>query len=92
VEKNTRLFCNTCSYVCNIKNKLSSKIKITNKQVDSVIDTHSFDNAQIVEEPCKNKECDNKRASFIAFQTRSADEPQTEFYQCTKCLTTWRQN
>ena len=34
--------------------------------------------------------CDSKEAVWWMLQTRSADEPTTQFYRCTKCKTTWR--
>ncbi len=39
------------------------------------------------------KECDkcgNGEAVWWMLQTRSADEPTTQFYRCTKCGYTWR--
>lgn len=34
--------------------------------------------------------CGNKEAVWWMLQTRSADEPTTQFYRCTKCNYTWR--
>jgi len=35
--------------------------------------------------------CGNKEAFYWTVQTRSADEPETIFYKCTKCKNQWRQ-
>jgi len=35
--------------------------------------------------------CGNKQAENWEIQTRSADEPATRFFKCTKCRHTWRE-
>lgn len=36
------------------------------------------------------EKCGNNEAVWWMLQTRSADEPTTQFYRCTKCNYTWR--
>ena len=36
------------------------------------------------------EKCKNDEAVWWMLQTRSADEPTTQFYRCTKCKYTWR--
>lgn len=36
------------------------------------------------------EKCGNNEAVWWMLQTRSADEPTTQFYRCTKCRYTWR--
>ncbi len=35
--------------------------------------------------------CGNREAYWWSIQTRSADEPMTLFFRCTKCNHTWRE-
>lgn len=35
--------------------------------------------------------CNNKEAFFLMVQLRSADEPMTCFYKCTKCKQRWKE-
>jgi len=35
--------------------------------------------------------CDNPKAHYWLQQTRSADEPPTQFFRCTKCQHVWRE-
>ena len=36
------------------------------------------------------EKCGHQEAVWWMLQTRSADEPTTQFYRCTKCNYTWR--
>ena len=36
------------------------------------------------------EKCGHDEAIWWMLQTRSADEPTTQFYRCTKCKYTWR--
>jgi len=36
------------------------------------------------------EKCGNDEAVWWMLQTRSADEPTTQFYRCSKCRYTWR--
>jgi len=38
----------------------------------------------------KCQKCGHNEAVWWMLQTRSADEPTTQFYRCTKCNFTWR--
>ena len=38
---------------------------------------------------CPN--CPHRRAYYMQFQTRSADEPMTVFYRCVQCKKRWKE-
>ena len=46
----------------------------------------------IVEQDCEKDGCGNSRMYFSTMQTRSVDEGQTVYYECTKCGTKFAQN
>lgn len=49
---------------------------------------------QIITNPITNEtcpKCKNEKAECWQEQTRSADEPSTSFFRCTKCKFTWRE-
>ncbi len=86
MPKDGKMKCN-CGYV-------KSEGKITDKKKKNV-------NIEIVEENSNNhvlpkikyecKKCGYHEAYFWTVQTRSADEPETQFYKCVKCNNTHRE-
>ncbi len=48
----------------------------------------SKDTMPIVDKACPS--CGNPKAYWWERQTRAADEPETQFFRCTKCNHTWR--
>lgn len=42
-----------------------------------------------LDQPCEK--CGNTTAFHRSEQTRASDEPETEFFTCTKCKFTWRE-
>lgn len=53
-----------------------------------------LDGPEEAQHPITNKtcpECQHGEAEFWQQQTRSADEPSTSFFRCTKCKHVWRE-
>lgn len=87
-----RFACNTCPYVHNIKQKISSRKYPRLKDVDDVLGgAAAWENVDSTEEKCPK--CSHPRAYFMQIQTRSADEPMTTFYKCCdlQCGHQWRE-
>lgn len=68
----------------------STVLKESGKQSKAieVVDGETTVNT-VVEIGCTK--CDNRKAESWEVQTRSADEPATRFFKCTKCKHTWRE-
>ena len=84
------LSCPKCDYTEG--QKLDSQNQISEEEVKSdflVLDENEGKDAMpTIEIECEK--CGNNEAVWWMLQTRSADEPTTQFYRCTKCEHTWR--
>ncbi len=80
--------CRHCGY--EVKKNVSMKIVEEKKKSGSVIVLEKDDTPlpmTVMECP----KCANKHAWYWLQQTRSADEPPTQFFRCTKCKHVWRE-
>ena len=63
---------------------------LARKEVDDVLGgKEAWENVDQIDADC-NK-CSNNRAYFMQIQIRSADEPMTTFFKCTKCSYQWKE-
>ncbi|PWN37540.1 putative Rpc11-DNA-directed RNA polymerase III subunit C11 [Meira miltonrushii] len=84
--------CSTCPYQFPIAKQMTTRVKLTRKQVDDIMGGEdAWKNVDSTDAACPK--CDNARAFFMQLQIRSADEPMTTFYRCTKseCGYQWRE-
>ena len=86
------LHCPKCKY---LKEKTVESIKEEPEEANSeflVMGEEDVKQAKGLEStvPIDCEKCHNKEGVSWTFQTRSADEPETKFYRCTKCNHTWR--
>lgn len=76
---------------CGKRTEKKVHVKITNKSAAEgmvVIEDNTPD-LPTTKKECKK--CKNTAAYYWLIQTRSADEPPTQFFKCTKCKHTWRE-
>jgi transcription factor S len=82
------LSCPKCGYSEN-EAKVAKKIEETTKPDLNIFDDGEGKEAlPTIQIDCEK--CGNNQAVWWMLQTRSADEPTTQFYRCTKCSYTWR--
>lgn len=88
-----RFECRTCPYQMILDRKYYERKNMELKAAEDVLGgADSWKNVDTAETRCKNEMCDCTKAYFRQVQIRSADEPMTTFYKCTKCGTDWREN
>ncbi|KAF2194942.1 hypothetical protein K469DRAFT_698502 [Zopfia rhizophila CBS 207.26] len=87
-----RFECRTCPYQFVINKRYFERKYVKGKQVEDILGGEgSWDNVDKTEVVCPNEKCRNGEAYFYMVQIRSADEPMTAFYKCTKCNKEWRE-
>lgn len=84
--KEGKLFCRKCN-IENEMEKINIKVKKTEKELTVI--TEKLDILPKTRIECPK--CKNNEAYWHLRQTRSADEPETRIYRCTKCSNTWRE-
>ncbi|MGD2106209.1 MAG: transcription factor S [Nitrosopumilaceae archaeon] len=89
-KDNSDLKCPKCGYV-------EGDISTQQKKVTQEESTEAFnvfaenegeESLPTIKIECES--CGHDEAVWWMLQTRSADEPTTQFYRCTKCRNTWR--
>jgi DNA-directed RNA polymerase subunit M len=88
--KKKRMTCSSCNYSPRSKAEnviLKEKIDLTKEQEIEVQDK-KIETLPKVKESCDK--CGNKTAYYWTLQTRSSDESETRFFECTKCRHRWR--
>ena len=91
----TKVCCRFCNSVTDINALIaegSSETKLTfSQRKDWMHEAKSGDAERpTVEQECEK--CDNNLMYFTSRQTRSVDEGQTVYYECTKCGYTFSEN
>ncbi len=85
-----RYYCPHCNKVYGFTNFGVTEIKKEeNTEIKILSDNESkIETMPTIEIECPK--CGNNKAYWWLLQTRSGDEPPTQFYRCAKCAYTWR--
>jgi|TARA_B100002052_G_scaffold206408_1_gene188617 DNA-directed RNA polymerase subunit M len=85
------LTCPECKYTENgPEEKKQSTVEETESDFLVLDENEGKEVLPTIEIECEKEGCDSKEAVWWMLQTRSADEPTTQFFRCTKCQHTWR--
>ena len=88
-QDNSGLQCPKCDYVEGKEIKQTKKIiEKHESQLNVLSQNETVETLPTIKIDCEK--CGNDEAVWWMLQTRSADEPTTQFYRCSKCRYTWR--
>ena len=83
------LKCYKCGWETKPDSDKPEKTVIDNKEQIDIIEKEDQKDMPTIEINCPK--CSNRKAYWWMLQTRSGDEPTTQFFRCLKCKHTWRQ-
>ncbi|MCH7757070.1 MAG: transcription factor S [Thaumarchaeota archaeon] len=90
-KSDSGLQCSKCGYTEGQEVKQTNKI-VGEKEPDFSLlafeENEGEESYSTIKIECEK--CGHDEAVWWMFQTRSADEPTTRFYRCSKCKYTWR--
>ncbi|XP_953183.1 RNA polymerase small subunit, putative [Theileria annulata] len=88
---NSSFSCLRCSYNLPVTKNYYKETVCTNVKEagKTLFEANEFQHAPRIPAVCPS--CNNKEAYFMSIQTRSADEPMTQFFVCTGCLKRWKE-
>ena len=81
-----KFVCRSCGKAQTAKVELKNTKK---EKKETVVLENNAPNLAITEKECPK--CTSKEAYFALIQTRSMDEPPTQFYKCKECKHVWRE-
>jgi|TARA_B100001013_G_scaffold33388_1_gene18041 DNA-directed RNA polymerase subunit M len=87
---NSVLSCPNCDYTEGQESDIQKGTSEEESKSDFLVldENEGKDTMPTIEIECEK--CGNNKAVWWMLQTRSADEPTTQFFRCTKCEYTWR--
>jgi DNA-directed RNA polymerase subunit M len=88
------LVCPKCGYQRTLERESPSRVKIAGRKIQENVMVIGEEEAKLRTMPITKMECPkcaNREAYWWMVQTRGADESPTQFFRCTKCSYTWRE-
>jgi DNA-directed RNA polymerase subunit M len=83
------LSCPKCDYTeSSSKDTKKGKKEEIKSELNVLAENEGKETLSTIKIDCEK--CGNNEAVWWMLQTRSADEPTTQFYRCIKCSHTWR--
>lgn len=83
-----RFFCQTCPYIFNITSKVTKKLVLKHRPVET-IDDSSWETMDTTDALCDK--CGNNKAHFAQISTTVGENPRT-FFRCANKLCKYRWN
>jgi len=89
-KENSDLKCSKCGYIQGVSSAPQKKLaqEEPTEAFNVFAENEGEEALPTINIECES--CGNDEAVWWMLQTRSADEPTTQFYRCTKCKYTWR--
>jgi len=96
IKRNKELMfrCRTCGYTVEVEEKTEGYVirqNIRHKPLNKIVVTGEAKVEVLPKTKIICPRCGNHEAYYWEVQTRSADEPATRFFKCTKCGHVWRE-
>jgi len=82
-----KLRCRNCGK--EIDKQMECKLTTQGRKKEIVVIEDNAPNLPVMDKECPK--CENDKAYYWLIQTRSSDEPPTQFFRCTKCKFVWRE-
>ena len=90
-EKKVFMACGKCGYTSTKGDKVISRLSQDREKIVVIgRDADKLRTLPKVKAECPK--CNNREAFYWLVQTRGGDESSTQFFRCTNCGATWREN
>lgn len=89
-KKGIVFYCKKCDKNYSFEDDIKIKSKVKRESEEAILITKKESEKNLPKTKVICPKCGNEEAYYYMQQMRSADEPPTVFYICTKCNYSWR--